>query len=331
MAHQAYLRDRKLDNVKGLIAITLTGAHEGSAREWCKARWGAANAPEMITRAAVDATTVSDFGLGNASILDEHLFSAVREMSILHRIRPRRAGFYGRMIASGGVAGSEVTEGTAIPAVKPTWANGGVTPRKFAGMTLATQEALDAAPGIEQVIFSDIAGGITDALNSALLAPGTSGSLTNGLTAVVGSSDAAADIEALVADFDGDLGRAYFVLPPKMAVSLAGLQIGRDVGARGGDIAGIPALTARGIPDGQVTLIDGDGILAAYDETARIGSSQEASVEASDAPTNDATTGTGASLISLFQVGAWSFRGILRAGWLRARTGSVSVLTGATW
>lgn len=322
------LRDTRHDSTKALVALSASMGEE-AARNWAEKRWGN-RAPRNIVRSATASVLSSEIGSGTA-YEDPALFGAIRNRASLFRIGARRIGFQTRTITGGHVAAAEVGQGEAMPAVKPSFMLGGFARRKFGGLVVVTKEALEAEPGVETLIFDGLTQALADKLDEAFLTPATVGSITNGVTPIPATSDMAADLRALVADFQGDLGRAYFVLSPELAVAISAAKVEPDLGARGGDLFGVPCVVTRGAPAGQITLVDGAGIVAAWDEESHIASSQQAAVEADNEPDGDSTTPTGTSLISLFQANLWSFRGLVYANWSRTRPGSVSVLTGATW
>jgi len=327
-SEMAELRNLKLDGVKAAIAAAAVGGvHEGNdIQDWAVRRWGTANAPRQLVRAAVGSVTTAD--LGGPSSVDAALFEAVRERAALFRIRPRRLAFQTRTITAGGTAGAEVEAAKAFPILSPTFGGGQLARRKFVSATVATKEAIDAQPGLESLIFADLSGGIAGALDFAFLDPSAPGSVTSGTPSISATGDLAADLETLVAAFGGDLSRARFVMPPRIAVAIAAAGIDRDLGARGGDLFGVPVETTRGAPAGQVTLIDGAGIAAAWDAEAYLASSTAGTIQMDDAPTNGSDTPTETSLVSLFQTNSVCFRALAYANWLRAREDSVAVLTG---
>jgi len=107
---------------------------------------------------------------------------------------------------------------------------------------------------------------------------------------------------------DGRPSAPVIVLSKRVALYLATLDedIFRDVGVNGGNIAGIPVFTSPAAGR-NIILIDADQI-ATYDGGVEVAPSEDAAVEMSDAPTNNAVTGAGAQLVSLFQTGAAGVR-----------------------
>lgn len=336
MTRQVMSRDVRLDAVKGMIAFAATGTDSEYARSWAIGRWGAANAPTIIEKADVSAILSEEIDTVATGMIDRQMFAAVREKAVLYRLRGfRRTGFNVRSILTGGTTATWVAPGYPIPVSKPTFDNTGLDPFKICGLAVATLTALQDAPGLEQALFNDLVQAVVDAMDEALLDPtnagvadGMPGSITNGVTPVTATSDPAADLAALVADFDGDLLSAYFTMTPETAVKLAATGLFRDIGARGGDLLGVPVLTAKTAPADSVALVDPSGVMAAFDEDVLLETGREGSVQMSDAPTNDSVTPTPTNLVSLWQANLAGFRAISRVSWKTARAGSVALLQG---
>ena len=335
MTRQVFTRDLKLDPIKAAITFAATGAKDAEARAWAVNRWGEAGAPLEISK-AVPAIGIADLDSSGATgIVDRALMAAVRERSLLFRLRGlRRTAFNIRSITVGGTTAVWVEPGKPIPVLQPTIDATGLDPAGIASLSVWTERALEASPGIEQLVFDDLVRAFANAIDLALTDPTNDGSglppaaLTNGVTPVTASADLAADIADLTASFGGDLASAYFLTSPATAAGLATTQLGRDIGARGGELVGIPTLTGN-VPDGQLTLVDPTGVQAAWDEEAELSTSREGTVEMLDETlTQDATAGTGASLVSLWQLNLVAIRATVRVAWESVRPGSVAYLTG---
>lgn len=336
MTRQVFSRDTRLDPIKGMMAFAATGSDSEYARSWAVSRWGPANAPTVIEKADVSAILYDELDTVATGMIDRQMFAAVQERAVLYRMRGvRRAGFNVRSIVMGGTTAAWVAPGFPIPVSKPTFDNTGLDPFKVCGLTVATLTALQYSPGLERALFDDLVKAVSDAMDEAFLDPanagvadGMPGAVTNGIMPLVATSDPAADLAALVAAFEGDLTAAYFTLTPETAVKLAGTGLFRDIGARGGELLGVPVLTAKKAPADSVSLIDPSGIMAAYDEDLLLETGREGSVQMSDTPTNDSTTPTPTTLVSLWQANCVGFRAVSRVSWETARPGSVALLQG---
>lgn len=340
VTRQVFTRDVRLDTVKAAITFAACGSDREGTRQWAVDRWGADGAPNMISKAETPALSVADNDPTTTSgLIDRELFKAVKERAVLFRMRGwRRTGFNVRSITVSSSRGVWVEEGKAIPVLQPEITAIGLDPSKIAGLSVWTREALESSPGIEQLVFDDLARAFADAADFAMFDPtndGTGGapaSMTYGAPAISATSDVAEDIAVMISDFTGNLATAIIVTTPQVAAGLSGYEIGRDVGARGGDIAGIPVLTSAGLPEGQLTLLDPSFVLAAHDEDIELGTSKHGTIEMLDANlTGDAIAvvpGTAASMVNMFATNCVSIRGVARFSWAAARAGVVSSITG---
>ncbi|MCF2514436.1 phage major capsid protein [Sphingomonas sp. G124] len=317
----------------------MTGNTHPAARSWAVERWGETGAPTVITKAAEGSSIVNDLDSTSTSgLLDRELFQSVREGAILFKLRGvRRTGWRVRSILTGGTISTWVREGTPIPVHKATFDNAGLLPHKIGAITVATEASLEAAPGIEAQLFSDLSRAVVDTLDRDFLDPTNSGvvgvtppSITNGVSAIAATSDPAADLAALVEGFDGDLLGAFLIMPPSVAVKLAATGDFPDLGARGGETIGLPTLVSRSAPMEHVILVDPGGIMAAFDEQILLETGREGTLEMDTEPTNDAVTPTAANLTSLWMANSVGFRAIGHFAWAKARPGGVAMLQGGS-
>lgn len=334
MTRPVPLRDTKFDMVKAQIAFALTGGDPHEARQKALRIWGPAGTPTEITKAA-DGLMVSDIDSSSSNgLMDRALFGAAREQSFLFRMRGTRpAGFYTRSVAVSNATAAFVGEGKPILVAKPTILNVGLTPAKVAGMTVVTVESLEATPGIERVIFSDLARAFAEAVDFALLDPTNDGSglapasITYGAPAIAATGSFDDDLAEVFAAFSGDLSQAVFLTTPQIAAGLADGFAGRDLGARGGELSGVPVMVSRAAPAGQLTLTDPSTILVAHDEELELQTSEHGTVEmVSSEPTQDPPTGS--ALVSLWQNNLKSLRCIGRVAWAAAGPSTSVSITG---
>lgn len=331
---QVHLRDTRHDPVKAAIAFAVNGNGDPyEARAWATGRWGEAGAPREITKSAAAGDVDFLDSSTSSGLLDRELFAAVRERALLFRMRGvRRTGFHLRSTTISNSTASWVAEGAPIPVVRPTISNTGLAPAKVAALSVWTKEALEAAPAIEGLVFDDLARAFADAMDFALLDPTNDGSsiapaaLTYGAPTVLATSSLDADLAEVFAEFTGNLAAAYWLCSPQIGAGLSDGLVARDVGARGGELAGIPVLTSQGAPDGQLTLIDPTGVLAGWDEYAELQTSEAGAIEMSEAPTQDAPTG--AAMVSLWELNLRSIRAIARVAWEAAGPASAVSITG---
>lgn len=294
-----------------------------------------------LYKAATSALTTDDFGTEQA----QEYFGNVVEQSVIGQLLGLRlVPFETRFIArTNGQKGFWVGEGKPIPMSKPTLAGSKLAPLKVGAIIASTKEAVFAAgPVAEAGLQSDLDAGCVGALDSAFLDASNAGitdvspaSVTYGAPSTAATTDAVADLKALVASFQGDLSAAYFATDPQTAIGLAMMQnasgsfLFPDAGPRGGSLLNIPLIVSRNSPrdtsGGQIALIDPTSIAAALDGLS-LDVSQNATLVMSDNPSSGEV-----EQVSLFQTNTVAWRAIILANWKNERSGGVAVLTGTDY
>jgi len=122
-----------------------------------------------------------------------------------------------------------------------------------------------------------------------------------------------------------------------MMVNALGQDEFPDLRPDGGSIKNIPVivsehLTSLDSPKNQtIILLKPSEIYLADDGQVTVDASMEASVEMSDAPTQDGIAGSGASLVSLWQTGMIGIRAERVINWKLRRASAVQYITGAAY
>ena len=332
--------------VRTAIAIAVGKGHVMQAAEYASARWGERSPPANVIRAAVAGGTTEEGNWGAPLVADAATAAAeflalVRSQSIagrlvgLRRVPPRTP----ILVQTGGGTGKWVKEGSPIPLTKMMFDRKSLETLKVASMCVVTEELLRSGdPNSEAIIRGDLIAAVAEASDAAFIDPANAGvegeqpaSVTHGVTPLTATTDLRASIQRLIASFQGNLQTAYFVGKPQLLAMIAGPDF-PNVGARGGEILGIPALASNGMPDDadgnfQLALLDPDGItFAADDAAAQIKSTGQGAIEMSDDPTDP--PGSGTVLVSMFQVNAIAIAALLYENWEVERPGSVALLNG---
>ncbi|QRP62702.1 phage major capsid protein [Rhodanobacter sp. FDAARGOS 1247] len=313
------------------------GASPELANSFAAARWGAEGL--AISKAAVAALTSGDIGTPEAT---EYL-NAVRERSVLGGLLGTRpVAFNRRMLArTNGAIGFWVGEAAPAPMLKAVLAGSTLKAKKVVALIAVTDEGMRAeSPAVEAGLQADLETGCAGAIDQAFLDPSNAGSdtmpasVTHGAPIIAASSDAAADLKALVAAFAGDLSTSYLITDPSTATALAmvrganGSFLFPDAGPRGGSVLGIPLLVSRHSPrdtaGGMLALVDASGIALAMD-SIEISQSDQTSLAMADTPTSPAT------MVSLFQTGTTAMKAVIRCNFENQRVGGVAVLTGVDY
>ncbi|OEO30902.1 phage capsid protein [Devosia insulae DS-56] len=223
---------------------------------------------------------------------------------------------------------------------------------KVANIAVLTNELIRFSnPDAELIVRDQLAAALiarldTDFVNpaKAAVANVSPASIINGVTPIASSgADIEAvdtDIKALVATYlaaNVSITGAVFIMRATTAFSLSlmknvlGQKAFPEISLTGGSFYGLPAIVSDYVPEGTVILANTREIYLADDGQVMVDASGEASLEMSDAPTNDATTGQGASLVSMFQTNSVAIRAERYINWAKRRTNAVAVLTGAAW
>jgi hypothetical protein len=291
-------QSRALNYTRSVIARALSWAKFDlrKAADIARERWGDA-VVETVAKTAIGAVSSGDVPDDATAF-----FGLAVEGSILGRVPLRRWNFRVRTLTSGGVVGGEVLEGAATPIRIPSLSSFRLTERKFQAAVLTTKEALERGGETAEIgLRDDLLRATADAVDGAFVAD---------LIAAADSSG-----------FTGDHRFAVYLLHPADAAAYSDQRL--DV--RGGWFRGYPAVTSNAVTPGQAILFDASRIAAAWSE-GEIDFAQHATVEADDAPAQNAATPTGPSgaIVSLFQTNSVAIRTTMLADWHIA--GSVDVV-----
>jgi HK97 family phage major capsid protein len=168
-------------------------------------------------------------------------------------------------------------------------------------------------------------------------------SVTNGSTTNHSAGTTAANCRADIATLLGGFiaaniapTSACFITQATTAVQLSLLRnaFGQrefpDININGGMLEGIPVITSQYVPaesgGSMLILVNGQDIWLADDGAVTLDASREASLEMSDAPTNDITSPTAASLVSMFQTNSVALRAERFINWQKRRSAAVQVI-----
>lgn len=224
---------------------------------------------------------------------------------------------------------------------------------KVATIAVITEELLRfSSPSAEMLVRDEIAAAVIERIdidfvdpNKAVSSGVSPASITNGATAIVSSGDTAAavftDIQAVVAPFiqaNLPLNGAVWIMNANVALALSLMQtsLGNPqfpgISMAGGVFQGIPVIVSQYVPSAVVILAAASEIMLADDGNVTIDVSREASLEMKDSSlSQDATAGTGVSLVSMFQSNSVAFLAEREINWKLRRSGAVVYLTSANW
>ena len=256
-----------------------------------------------------------------------------------------------------GGAGYWVGEGKPKPLTKFHFDAVTLPYTKVAAIAVITQElARFSQPNAEGIVRDQLAAACLERLDTDLLDPDkavSSGvnpaSLTNGVTALSSAGTSAANVQTdignLVEQFilnRQDVSGLVLVMPNTLALALS-LMLNSNstpqfpgITMNGGSLLGIPVIASQYAASGasygnMVIAIDQNAVALADDGGFSVDVSTEASLQMDDAPDNDASTGTGQSLVSMFQTNSIAIRAEREIHWVKLRSTAVSFMDDVNW
>lgn len=287
----------------------------------------------------------------------------LRPMTIIGQMQNlRRVPFNIRVgsITSGGSA-YWVGQGVPIPVSKLQTGDLTLERTKSAGLMVITEElARDSSPSAELLIRNDLRDTIAQFLDRRFIDPQwaavanvSPASITNDVTAVAASGTTLAalrtDIQTLFANFIANniptSGGVWIMTETTaLALSLMTDSLGqrpfdlRDMNSTGGTFVGRPVIVSQntnvsGSPTigNLIIFAIPSEIMLADEGGVDVDASREASVQMDDAPTNNAATGTGASVVSMWQTNSVAIRAIRYINWKKRRQHAVQYITNALY
>lgn len=341
-----------------------------SPRELARGMYGEqSNVYGVLSKSAVAAGTTSDSTWAGALVGDETSVFAdfveyLRPQTILGRFGAggvpslRRVPFRTALIGqTSGGSGYWVGEGKPKPLTKFDFSRTTLEPLKVANIAVVTEEVLrDSSPSAEMIVRDQLAAALRERLDTDFIDPGKSASsgvspasITNGVTPIPSSgADADSvreDIRQLFNTFiaaNNAPTSGVWIMPATVALALSLMQnpLGQaefpGISMNGGTLFGLPVIVSEYVPTGTdgaiVVLVNASDIYLADEGGIAVDMSREASLQMDDAPsTQDATSGTGTSLVSLWQTNAVGFRAERTINWAARRSSAVAVLEDVLW
>jgi HK97 family phage prohead protease len=251
-----------------------------------------------------------------------------------------------------GGTGYWVGEGKAKPLTSFNFARLTLPPLKVANICVLTMESIRfSSPKSDTIVRDQLAAALKERLDLDFITPAKTAvagvspaSITNGAPSIVSSGDDAdavrLDIRSLIAKYmaaNNPPTSGVFIMGSTVAAALTSMTnpLGQPefagMSMTGGVLFGFPVIASDYAPAGVVVLVNASDIYLADDGDITIDSSNEASLEMSDAPTGSSITPTATQLVSMYQTNSVAIRAERVINWLRRRTQSVAYLTSADW
>lgn len=279
----------------------------------------------------------------------------LRPQTVIGKLNLRNVPFdtaLGISTSAGG--GGWVGEGKPKPLTSFNFDKSTLPPLKCANIVVLTEDLLRRESfSAETLVRDEMANALTQMIDTDFLDPansGTSGvkpaSITNGAPhgAASGTGDASdvrADIRSLINEFiaanqQGSsitlIMRATDALAAGMMVNALGQPEFPNISMGGGSLfPGLSVVTSQVVPSGTIIAVQDSEIYLGDDGGFMVDVSREASLQMLDNPTNDVSTPTATSLVSLWQNNAVGFRCERVINWAKRRTTAVAYLTGNVW
>lgn len=329
-------------------------------------RIGTSNDINLIERAAVQGATTTDSDWAGPLVfpfprLASEFVDFLRPLTILGRIPGMTQIPFNVNIATqnSGASAGWVGEGKGKPVSSFGFGSVNFRWAKIAAILVQTEELMRfSSPSSDTLFRNELARAIAERQDLDFVDPANAGtanvkpaSVTNGVSVVVSTGNDAdhirLDLANLMATFDAaniSLTNPVFVMSvtKARALSLMRTPLGTrefpDIDLMGmGSFEGIPVVSSQyvtrfGTTGGEyVILLNAEDIWFADDGQVTIDASREASLQMDDAPTEDASGGTGAAMVSMFQTNSIAIRGERYVNWQKRRAAAVAVLGNVFW
>jgi HK97 family phage major capsid protein len=313
--------------------------------------------PEVATvlKAAVAAGDTTTSGWASELVYNQNLASEfiefLRPMTILGKLQGLRQVPFNIRVASqtSSSTGYWVGQGAPVPVSKPGVSSQTLGIAKCAGLVSIDEElAMSSSPSAELLVRDDLAKTISTFMdvqfvdpNVALVANVNPASITNGLTAIVPTGTAAANLRTDLATMlktwaqgDLDASKGAWIMTPNQALNIGlllnslGLPLYPNIDITGGTLLGLPVIVSNsanipGSPDSgnMIILVNPQEIFVADEGQVTIQVSNEASIQMLDNPTNASTGGTTATtMVSMFQTHSLALRATRYINWSKRRS-----------
>jgi hypothetical protein len=255
---------------------------------------------------------------------------------------------------STGTGSGWVGEGKPIGVTKGGYTSTSLEPNKVATLSVLTRELVESSsPAADTLVRDDLVKSCRETMDLAFITPGNPGvtnvrpaSITNGIAALHASgTDADAvrkDARAMIAAFvtaKNPLTTGVWIMSALTALTISMFQnaLGQPEFPEidpitGGKFMKLPVIVSESVTasidsGGQyIALVSAEDIYYANEGGFMVDMSREASIEMSDAPTNNVDVPAAAQMTSLFQTDAIAIRVINEVNWARRRSTAVSLL-----
>lgn len=271
----------------------------------------------------------------------------------------RRVPFNVRIQAqSVGGSASWVGQGKGKPVTKFGYTEQTLLFTKIAAICVITEElARFSSPSAEALVRDQLRDVVVERMDADFIDPSISAvsgvrpaSITNGVTPMTSAGTSAAnvltDMQNLLEPFilnKFKTSRLVIIMPETLAMVLSlqlnslGQRAFPDIETGGGKLAGIPVITTQYAANeaqygNMVIALNTADIALADDGQVTVDASREASIEMSDAPTNESATPTASAYsVSMFQTNSIALRAERYINWAKLRSTAVVLYDDVNW
>lgn len=325
-------------------ALAYARGNKQDAIEYAKQWRDSTPEVEISLKTAVAGGTTADSTWAGPLVYNQDMASEfinyLRPQTILGKLDGlRRVPFNIRYASqTSGTTVGWVGQGKGKPVSKPQYTSGSLGFAKQAGIVVITEElARFSSPAAEETVRNDLVEQMIYFGDQQFIDPGVAAvanvnpaSILNGASAVrqaAATWTSAANIETdvkafylLFANQEIDLQGAYWIMTPGVALAISMIRTAQGenfaypgISVMGGTFFGLPVIVSNAVPHSTsagsiIALVKPSEVFLADDGQIAVDVSREASIEMVDAPTQDATAGTGASLVSMWQSNSVAIR-----------------------
>jgi HK97 family phage major capsid protein/HK97 family phage prohead protease len=257
---------------------------------------------------------------------------------------------------SSGGQGYWVGDGAPKPLTKFDFTLTNLRWAKVANIAVITEELLRfSQPSADVLVRDALAQALIQRLdidfvdpNKAAVTNVSPASITYGVVALTSAGNSAQDVRTDVAAVLGQYiaanitpTTAVWIMSARRALSLSLMRnaLGQrefpDITMMGGMLEGIPVITSEyqhSDSDGDnVVLVNASDVWLADDGQVMLDASRETSLQMDDSPTENSATGTGTSMVSMFQTNSIALRAERWINWQKRRPNAVVVLNAVNW
>jgi HK97 family phage major capsid protein len=320
--------------------------HGVDAARWAEQRGAPARVTDILTKTNIPAATTSGSGYvapiaGCYALAISAFLGSMSNASAFFSILNLGAGGFTVVpfnlragIVTAGATGFVIGAGRPTPLSRLTLANGLLTPHTVASLMVTTDEVLNDVSAAGQTLFSNELKAAVGVEVDQLFIDDCA---TTGIEDISGSSSDAGNVRAALFNALSIISptqrsRIFWIGARDTVLTLACMSANDlvafpEVGIDGGTLLGRPLLVSDACDSGKMYCIDASRIAANADEIA-MRTSTSASIEMSDAPTNNSATPTAASLVSMFATNSVALLCSVRVACELLDTDAVVVITG---